>query len=43
MSGTSASTPHVSGAGALVKAFYPTASEADVKNILSNSGDQGIY
>ena len=38
MSGTSASTPHVSGAAALVKAFYPTASEADVKNILSNSG-----
>ena len=38
VSGTSASTPHVSGAAALVKAFYPTASEADVKNILSNSG-----
>ena len=26
VSGTSASTPHVSGAAALVKAFYPTAS-----------------
>ena len=38
MSGTSASTPHVSGAAALVKAFYPMASAADVKNILSNSG-----
>ena len=38
ISGTSASTPHVSGAAALVKAFYPRASAADIKNILSNTG-----
>ena len=38
ISGTSASTPHVSGAAALVKAFYPRASATEVKNILSNTG-----